>query len=460
MEINYGLSAYQRDRGDLPELPLINMLVEQSKSEQKGVVLQSRPGLEVSTTNGADSIDGIYKADGVFGGATFTVSGTTLYKDGVSIGTIDGAGPVSFAATGDDDDYDDMLAIARGAGLWRYVTAGLNEVTFPDNANVIKVVYLSGYFIALKEGSQRFFYSGVNDLTSWEGLDFASAEKKPDKAVDLVVLNDMLVIFGTETTEFWQSTRDSTLPFAPITGRVFNKGAYQTNSAVNLDNSAAWVSPDGIIYRFNGDIVPERISDNGIEERVIQSSNATAFSFYWEGHELLAVRLSTGTWLWDATTRQWCEFQSYGKANWLCQCASGGLFGSSELGNILQFSAAHTDLGGVLERRFRGGFPLMGGSIPINNVRVRVNSGQTPNLTGDYTNPLAEIRVSRDAGQTWGGWKSTTLGAQGNYRKRVEWKAMGLADEPGFLAEFRCTDPVPFRISGVSINERSGGRSR
>jgi hypothetical protein len=70
------------------------------------------------------------------------------------------------------------------------------------------------------------------------------------------------------------------------------------------------------------------------------------------------------------------------------------------------------------------------------------------------------MRTSRDAGRTWGAWRPTSLGEQGNYRTRVEWRRCGLFDDPGLLAEFRCADPVPFRVGGVKYNEQSGGRGR
>ena len=68
------------------------------------------------------------------------------------------------------------------------------------------------------------------------------------------------------------------------------------------------------------------------------------------------------------------------------------------------------------------------------------------------------MRVSRDAGQTWGSWKRRGLGEQGKYRKRVQWRAVGMASRPGFLGEFRVTDPVPLRVSSALINETYGGR--
>jgi hypothetical protein len=43
--VQYGLSAFQRGRGDLPELPVINMFAEAVPTEERGISLQSRSGL-------------------------------------------------------------------------------------------------------------------------------------------------------------------------------------------------------------------------------------------------------------------------------------------------------------------------------------------------------------------------------------------------------------------------------
>jgi len=456
MDLLYGKSAYERTEGDLPELPLVNMWVEETRSD--GIILQSRRGLETTYTWGAGSIDGILKRSGLFAEAVFAVSATTLYKAGTSLGSIDGTGPVSFAYTGDDEEADDQLVVARGAGLWRYVTAGLAEVTFPDNLNVIKTAYLSGYFLAVAENSQRFYFSAVLDGSDFDALDFATAEKEPDQILDMVVLNDMLVFLGAKTLEFWQITGDSVLPFVPITGRVVDRGVHSTGCAQNIDNTVFWIGDDNIVYRLGEAGIPKAVSDQGIEERIEASSTASLWQFEYQGNKFLCVRLDTGTWATNIRTGQWSEFQSYGKTNWLPKCEDEGLFGSSEGGGILSFSSGHTDKGGVMERRFRAGFPLNGGGVEINNLRLRSNVGQTPYLTGDYLDPIVEMRRSRDAGQIWSEWSSRNLGEQGNYKKRVEWRALGMFREPGALFEFRVTDPVPWRVSNVSANEPSGGR--
>lgn len=450
----YGYSAYQRDRGNLPELPLINMFIEPTPTTERGIVLQSRPGMSVgSVTMGNGPVQALFQADGVFSGDLFGVSGGGLYRGNTLLGSVAGGVVPSMAAT-----ELELLATAGGF-IVRYNGTAVNNPAFPDNATVTKILYIAGFFIAIRAASQRFYWSAVLNGNSWDGLDFATAENEPDRLVDGLVIDDVLVLAGTQTIEFWPKTGDRDIPFAPTQGRIFERGVKATGCMDQFDNTFAWIGENGIVYRAGN--VPERISTDGIEERIAKSSTFSAFRFFLEGHEFFCIRLDDRTFAFDAQTRQWCEFTSYGLTNWRAQCAvEGPVFGSATDGATIVFNEAHTDFDSVLERRFRAGFPLSGGAVRANNVRLRVNSGQTPVVTGTYADPVVEMRFSRDAAQTFGQWKQASLGQQGNYRTRVEWRALGMFDEPGGVFEFRCVDPVPFRVAGAYINEPSGGRSR
>jgi hypothetical protein len=460
--LTFGTSAYSRLRGNLPELPLINMFVEAAPSAEAGVVLQSRPALVEQAEYGIGPVRGLYQADGVLGGDLVTVSAQQVFRDDTLLGVLGGTGPVSFAAD------EDEIVINAGAGLYRSTGLTLVQVDVPDDANFIKLVDTAGYFIGLREGTQQFYFSAVLDGSSWGALDFASTENEPDPGRDAVVLNDTIAFLGSQTVEFWAKTGDPDVPFAPIEGRVFQKGVIATGCACKFDNSFAWIGNNRIVYTAGN--VPDRISDAGIEERLAHGTGFALFSFYFEGHEFLAARIEsvvtaehqTGTWLYDAQTRQWCEWQSYGRANWRARCATndGLYFGDDETGTIWEFGSGYVDAGGVLERRFRAGLTLNGWAFSADKIRLTTNVGETVDLVGDYANPMVEMRTSRDGGRTWGNWRPTAMGAQGNYRTRAEWRRCGMFDDPGLLVEFRCADPVPFRVSGVSVNEQGGGRSR
>lgn len=450
-DVQFGLSSYKRAEGDLPELPVINMYAEQAPTETGGVVLQSRPPLADRSANmGAGPVRQLYKRDGVLSGALFGVSGSSLYMDTTSLGGINGDGPVSM------DGYADLLFAAAGGSLWGYDGSTLAAVTFPDGANVLKVIVGESRAIAIRADTQAFYYSDpLSD--NIDGLNFASAESQPDRLLDCLYLDGILILYGAETVEFWPSTGNSDLPFAPLQGRVYKKGIKATGCATKIGSTHAWVTNQNQVCMTEESNI---ISNVGLEERIEAATNVSLFNFLINGIEMLGLRLDEETQVWSLRSGMWSEFQSYGESNFVPQCWSGGVFGSAIDGKTITWGSGFTDLGGVFERRFRGGFPLNGGNVGIRSLRLRANVGNTGFLSGDYADPQCEMRFSRDAGRTWSQWFPAPLGAQGEYRTRLEWRRLGTFDDPGALFEFRTTDQVPFRVSAVTVNDPGAGRSR
>lgn len=446
MDLYYGRGAYSRTRGNLPALTLVNMHLEQAPVERSGVVLQSRKGLVEDAEVGSGPIRGVLQKDGVFDGDRFTVSGNRFYRGSTLLGTISGTGPVSIAAS------DGEVLVTAGTTLYSYNGTNFQAVTFPDGANVTKVIYTAGYFIALRAGTGTWYFSGVEDGRTWDGLDFATAENEPDALLDALVLDGVIVFFGTESVEFWAPTGNADLPYSPIQQRVFEQGIIATGCAVQTDNSFFWVGNDKIVYR-NGD-VPLAIANDGIVEKAVASESWTLFLVIDERKKFVVLRLDGSTFAYDITTNEWCEWRSYGRSNFR---ATVGL-GDDETGKIWRLSG-YEDAGTVMERRFTAG---AGANQPVSvdNLRLTCEVGTTPYLSGDYTAPTIEMRASNDAGNTWSDWEGVSVGEQGKYRERVEWRALGMFDDPGMLFEFRMTDPVSFRLSNVAVNEPGGGRSR
>lgn len=452
----YGTRAYQRNNGNLPELKLRNMFLESSPTSEEGVILLSRKGFIIHQSLGSSPVDGLFSQENVFDGSLFAVSGGSLYKDGTLVGTISGSDPVSFAAGSATE-----LLICAGESLHRYDGSALTVVTFPDTSNVSSVVFHDGLYIASKKGANQFYWSDVLDGSTWDALSFASAEAKPDNILDLKIVNDFLYIFGSETIERWANTGVADAPYSRVEGAIINKGVKDTGASTGFENSIFFVDNDGIVYILDEGL--RRVSDNGIEEKIKQSATVSTFTFIEEGHIFFCLRLDTRSFLYDLTTQEWCEFTSYGKTNWRAQCAcvsnSVTVFGDSEEGVIWEFSG-WTDNDQPLERLFTAAFPVKGGTVTIDNLMIEANVGWTEDLTGSYTNPVIEMRASRDAGVNWGSFREAHLGEQGNYRVRPRWRRLGMFDFPGGMFEFRLTDPTSFRVSTVMVNEEGGGRSR
>ena len=453
--IYFGKGAYRRTNGNLPELRLVNMYAESTPTESD-VVLLGRPGLELSRTIGGGSIKGLFSQEGTFDGDLFAVSGSALYRGETLLGLIDGTGPVSFAAS------DLELVVTAGGTAYSYNGTNLAAIAFPDGANVAAVAFAAGLFLYARAESHRYYWSAVLDGRTVGALDYASAELRPDYLLDIQVVRGNPYLLGQQTIEPWFPTGVADLPFNRMDQRLMPRGVLAGGCAVEMDNTLFFIGNDGIVYRL-GD-VPDRISDHGIEERIEASSGASCYGFVHEGHSFFCIRLSSGTFTFDAATGQWCEFASYGRDNFRARCAATSgrtvLLGDDSTGKVWTFTETPTDDGGTLESLFTAGFPIKGGAQSINNVGVEANVGWTEFLAGQGENPVIEMRASRDAGATWGNWRSANLGAQGRYRTRARWTRLGMFDPPGGLMEFRITDPAPRRVSGVYVNEPGGGRGR
>jgi len=445
--IPFGRSSYERSEGNLPELPVINMYAEQAPTEKTGVVLQSRNGLDDRGADmGAGPVEQLFQRDGVLAGALFGVSGGRLYSGATSLGAITGSGAVSIIGN------EVGLMATAGASLHYYNGTTLAAVAFPDSASVSKVLVGGSRFIALRAGTGQFYWTPALG-TTFGGLDFATAETSPDGLLDALFIDDILILFGGETVEYWPNTGSAVLPFQPLEGRVIEKGIKATGCATAYGPTFAWVTNENKVCMQDENTV---LSNAGLQAKIEASTDVRLFTFLIDGEEFLALRLDNETQIWKGGI--WSEFASNGQDNWIAQCAADGVFGSAVDGKTLAFNAAYSDLGGVLERRFRAGTPIDAGGVIIGNMGLRCNPGQTPFLTGDYADPTVEMRLSRDAGQTWGSWRGVSLGEMGKYRTKVQWRSCGMASQPALLAEFRVTDTVAFRVSDVLINEPYGGR--
>lgn len=447
--LDYGKGAYKRSRGNLPELPVINMFVEQSGAD--GIVMQSHKALLEVAEVGSGPIRAVLQKDGVFGGDRFVISGSSLYRGSTLIGSVDGNGVAYLAAS------EDEVVFGRGKTVYSYNGTDTQAIVIPDvdfidNTDVLNVIFVDKYWIFIRRNTDTWWFSAIGNARSVDALDFATAESEPDSLLDASVLDGVIVFLGVTSIEFWSSTGDPNLPYLPIQQRVFEQGVISTGCVVAIDNTFFWIGRDGITYR-NGE-VPKAVSDDGIVERSRASEGHRLFLIEDERHKFLCQRHDLNTMLFDVTTGEWSERQSYGRTNW----RAGPGLGDDETGKIWSLSG-YIDAEGVFERRFRAGSRLEATAV-VNNLRLTAEVGTTDYLTGTYVEPLIEMRDSRDAGNTWSDWEAVSLGAQGVYRERVEWRALGMFDDPGMLFEFRMTAPTSFRLSAVEANASGGGRSR
>lgn len=453
MKLPFGLMAYRRTDSRLPEIVCKNQFVESAPANlQQQVILLARPGLVSSYSLGSNPIRGLFRMDGVFSGDVFAVSGTSLYRGQTLVGTIAGSSLVEMDGTAD------KLYIAAGT-FYSSDGTTVSTITFPDSANVVSVAVLDQIAVAVREDTGLMYFL-LPGTSSWDALNYFDAEQEPDPVIAVRKVGNELWAFGTATVQPFASTGSSDTPFQPIEGREYDKGCRSRATIANLDNTVFWVGADGLVYRAgaNG---PERVSDYGIEERVarVPASDLKGWTYPWNGHTFYVLTVgSEGTFVFDASTSQWHEAASYGLDHWRAHLGvADGLtvyVGDSQNGTIGTLDGdTVTDYGDPIERRFTAGI-IVDGPTPCDSLELDAATGA---VTG---NPVIQVRKSDDWGNTWSAWRQMSLGAQGQYRKRVVSRRWGLIDRMRVF-DFSLTDPAPWRLSGVRLNESIfGGRGR
>ena len=455
MDLVIGRGAWDRERGAFPPWRQENCLLEETKTDPKGYNILSRPPLVSFYEWGSGAVHGAIYKPGLFSGAVFAIIGSTLYKDGASLGAIDGTGPAWFAAGNGE------LCCGRGKTAYSYNGTNLAAISFPDGADVRTGNWMARRFVFVRKGSGRFYWSDLDDGRTIDALSYATAESEQDELYDIVRQGDGWWTLGANTGEFWILTGDADLPWSRISQRITGRGVQDTGCAEEIEGTVYFLSSDGMVCVIQETAV--RISDAALEEKIRQSTSGSTFWFQFEGKPLLCIRLDDGTHVIDlAMGNQPALFGTYGRTHWAPKCAvmigSEPLFGDDTEGVIWRFDeGATTDSGeSVFRRVFSAG--QAGNALRIANVIVNGNAGSTPAETGTAADPILEMRYSRDGGRTFQPSRGTRWGQKGQYRRQARFGSCGQFGPPGFLAEFTLEACAPLRVASVRANEKMAGR--
>lgn len=417
--------------------------------------LYGTPGLELFTTCGIGPIRGSFAAAN---GRAFVVSASTLYEissDGIatSRGTLTGAsGIVSMEENGV------QLAICDGVRVYIFTFSSnaFAQVTDPDLPVSGTITYLDGYFIVNSVGTGRFYISALFDGLTWAALDYATAESSPDELKRVIGAVGQLWLLGTKTTEIWTNTGASSFPFERISGAKMEVGILAPHTAIPVDNSLFWVGKDnigaGIVYKASG-FSPARISTYAIEYKIQQVSdieNMRAYTYQEDGHVFYVLTgggLET-TLVYDISTDIWHERAYLNNGIYEQHLASTVIYAFNK-----RLAGSRVD-GKIYEQRLDiysdNGDPISRDRIYTHisdedkrqrykTLTISLESG-VGLQTGQGSDPIISMRLSQDMGRTWSNWYDASMGKVGEYKKKINWNRLGIAECITF--NVRSTEPV------------------
>jgi hypothetical protein len=399
---------------------LVNCFAEKADGDKReDFAVWPTPGLTTWATVGT----GPYRGSVVCAGVLYVVSGGALYSvadDGTAtqLALIPGSGLVSMAA-----NYSEVSIAANQTG---YVWSG-GALHTPVPFAVSRVIYADGYMLWVVADSEQFCISALDDALTYDGADIASVEGAPDNIVAVVNDHREIHFYGETTTEIFYNSGAAAFPFERQGNAFVERGILDGDSAVKMDNTVYFVGNDRIVYALNG-YNPQRVSTHSIEYYLRDATYARAWTYSQEGHKFYVLDVNRGTFVFDVATGAWHQRKSWQSDWWRCSGAidaygltlladryTGALYTASmdvhdEAGDPIAFDITLPTLEFGRER------------VTMHAIEVTIETGPGNDAAPD---PQAMLTYSDDGGHRWSNEMWRSLGAVGEYRRRVVWRKLG-----------------------------------
>ncbi|CAB4168711.1 Bacteriophage P22, Gp10, DNA-stabilising [uncultured Caudovirales phage] len=452
----------------------VNLYPEKSDSGTSKAIacLIGTPGLTTWANLSGQCVRGMRKFSDRY---AFVVVGQNVYRID-SDGSFQLTGIIQYSNTPVYMESNGTL-IFMATGPKGYIinpaTNTLTEFTHAAFTGAGRVGFLNGSFVFNQPNTGKFWAMEPYS-TTLDPLSFFTAEGSPDNIVTLLVDHTEIWLFGTETTEVWYYTGDtSTAAYRRIDGAFFEQGCAAAGSVDQMVDSLGvgavyWLSANdsgqGMVFRATG-FQPERISTHAIERAIASYddiSDAVAWTYQQEGHSFYVLNFpsANATWVYDSTTGMWHEraWRQYdgklGRHRGNCHMFFGrrNLVGDWQNGNIYDMDLdTYSDDGNSIVR-LRASPHLSQGNMVIGHSSVLFEMETGTGLQqGQGKDPKALIRWSDDGGHNWSSQRESSIGKVGSYKTQVRETRLGKSKDRVY--ELSISDPIKVVISGAYINE-------
>lgn len=350
-------------------------------------------------------------------------------------------------------DNGAQIIIVDGPNGYVYTVAGstfakITDADFPGGSSV---TFISGRFVVTKPSSGEFWWSSLYDGTTWDGLDFATAESDPDNLVRVFAEGGQLAIFGEKTTEFWGESGSADAAFAKIQGAAIEWGLAARWSLAKFMDSLIFLRKNRlgqaqVCVMAGANAQP--ISNAQLEAQITSYgdvSDATGFTYMMNGHPFyqLTFPSANATWLFDGQSKSWSKLQSGAgrdRGEFGVQLLGGIFCTDFENGKLYKIEQDQfTDDGQIIAREFISRHQSAGDYTYLPELWIEVEAG-TGLQQGQGRDPQIMLQISRDGGKTWGNEMWRPIGKVGQYGRRAVWNRLGRARD--WVFKVRVTDPV------------------
>lgn len=462
----------------------INIYTEtrEVKGSSKQKWMYGTPGLDVLLTVGTTVSRGMFTQDG----QTWAVIGSHLYELNLTAATAtdlgavpDDGAPVSFACNG---DAGRQLAIVGASALsvLDLDTNGLSTVALPF-VDPVMIVFQDGYGLINQRNTPTFWFSALEDFTTWDALDFVTRSGTSDDLIGVSVTRDRVWAIGSKTTTQYYDSGDADNPWAPYPGTTIQVGSVAWTTITTYNDVLRWigVSPRGEprVIQVTADSRVQTFSTPPITDVLAACStldDAEALIYEQAGHPFYVMTLPSSpadvqTYHFDILENEWGARAGYDEAagqfrRWRARGVTAAdqmvIVGDYANGNIYTLDLeAYTDNDVTLvrERIAPFLFPSENQWITLSEAELACQNGVgLASGAAEDTDPVVELYINRDGGQTWVSAGTASLGASGVYTARTIWHRLCRIRSDRALVKLRQTAAVKCAWYGLWVNAESG----
>lgn len=393
-------------------------------------------------------------------------------------------------------------------GNGKYVADRVYDITSDlPFSNPLEVVYLKGRVYAIASPT----VGGVNSLDSavksnviwyselpgdaggakvWDGLSFVGADLSSDPVTSITVCQGDIWAHGPRSSQIFISTPDADAPLQYSSGSASEIGTNAPQTVSSIGSDIFWLGSNAsgrnIVFVGKG-YNAVRISTHAIESSLDVLNELTdyayAFSYTESGHTFYVLSVPPGTYTfqgsskyshgitfcYDTLTRKWHRRSSrnpktgaleayqpkYSVFAWGKILTGNSLWSTiMELRNDVytDYDPTTTDDKKPMTRIYQG--PVLFKNMQefiLDEFKWDVLTGFAP-LNGLSEDPVAQIFISQDGGNTFEFMGKESLAKVGEYARQVRF--VGLGASRAMVIRIVITEDIPFQAGQAVLRTR------
>lgn len=467
-EASLAFEHWGREQAGEAEKVLVNLYAEESRANPKrDKRLVTTPGtMDADPGNVIQgNIRALAQEDAFASGSLLVLDGTTLRTrtTGGTWGTI--SGTVSGTDRADVAISQTELAILSGGTIYVSDGSTIAAATDADFPSGVTSVAVKSQRLMLTATDGKFWYSDVLDFDNITGLNFYTAEGAPDNLVAVRVWAELALMFGTRTLEMWYSEPSNANDPFSRSSSVVPVGCKARDTIAITNVGPVWVDPENNVVRLTGADAPV-ISPPWLS-RLIAAETANdliAASYRADGKEWYVLNglnfcacldLQSGLWHLRKTngsaTWAWVRILNAGGKQYVSK-RSGAAFMELSRNYPTDEQADANTAGTDIVREWTAHIPHGSGRPVLGTVILESTKGKAL-ASGDGADPVVQMRISTDNGNSWTAFRDRKTGATGVYDQRTVWHRNGRGRRPQTVLHFKHSEPVKFSVDGVTWGE-------